>query len=56
MSKFRWLAVALAILGFVSGCGTGTSKMPTEAPPGDPAMDDIQDASAYDLPEEEAAN
>lgn len=56
MNKMHWLTVALAILGFVAGCGGGADKMPTEAPPGDPALDNITDGSAYALPEEEPAN
>ncbi|HJN09782.1 MAG TPA: hypothetical protein QF564_13905 [Pirellulaceae bacterium] len=53
MSRFSWLAVALAILGFVSGCGGGSS-MDAEAPPHDPALDNIDDGgSEYALPEDE---
>ena len=51
MSKFFWLAAALVMLGFVSGCGG--SSMPTEAPPHDPALDNVDDESEYDLPEDE---
>lgn len=53
MSRSYWLALILAILGFVSGCGG--NSMPTKAPPGDPALDNIDDGSAYDLPEQEDA-
>ena len=50
MNKAFWLGVALTIFGVVAGCSA------PEVPPGEDPIDNIDDASEYDLPEDEAGN